>query len=119
MPGYIHDPNKWDDDTLFAVPPPPINRPHAPWRRDAKDTSRKAGQDALGNSGTQRRRIFDAVFLAGSGGLTNDEIGTKLGMPPQSVSARVNGLVADGHLYDSGQRRTTQWGRDAIVWCAQ
>jgi hypothetical protein len=119
MPGYIHDPNAWEEGTLFAVPKPPIERPHAPWRRDAKDTSRKAGQDALGRSGTQRRRIYDLVFLQGSRGMTNDEIGAKLQLPPQSVSARVNGLVADGHLYDSGQRRQTQWGRDAIVWCAQ
>ena len=119
MPGYIFDPNKWEEDTLFALPKPDLERPHAPWRRDAKDTSRKAGQDALGRSGTQRRKIYDAVFLAGSRGLTNDEIGAKLQLPPQSVSARVNGLVADGHLYDSGQRRLTQWNREAIGWCAQ
>lgn len=119
MPGYISGPNDWEENTLFAVPSAPIERPHAPWRRDAKDTSRRAGQDALGRSGTQRRKIYDLVFLEGSRGMTNDEIGTALKLPPQSVSARVNGLVADGHLYDSGQRRTTQWGRDAIVWCAQ
>ena len=119
MPGYINDPNRWEENTLFGQAQPSINRPHAPWRHDAKDTSRKAGQDALGRSGTQRRKIYDAVFLAGSRGMTSDEIGNKLGMPPQSVSARVNGLVADGHLVDSGQRRKSQWGRDAIVWVAR
>lgn len=119
MPGFINDPNHWEEDTLFALPKPPINRPHAPWRRDAKDTSRKAGQDALGRSGTQRRRIYDQVFLAGSQGMTADEIGDKLGLPPQSVSARINGLHSDGHLADSGLRRKTKWGHDAIVWVAQ
>ena len=73
----------------------------------------------MGRSGTQRRKIYDRVFLEGNRGMTNDEIGMALNLPPQSVSARVNGLVADGHLYDSGQRRQTQWGRDAIVWRAQ
>ena len=119
MPGQINDPNRWEENTLFGEWRPPIERPHAPWRHNAKDTSRKAGQDALGRSGTQRRKIYDAVFLEGSRGMTNDEIGNKLKLPPQSVSARVNGLVADGHLADSGQRRTTQWGRDAIVWVAR
>ena len=119
MPGYIHDPNNWEENTLFHVERPPLERPHAPWRHNAKETSRKAGQDALGRSGTQRRRIYDAVFLAGSQGLTADELGDKLGLPPQSVSARVNGLHADGHLADSGLRRKTKWGHDAIVWIAQ
>ena len=51
--------------------------------------------------------------------MTADEIGDKLGLPPQSVSARINGLHADGHLADSGLRRKTKWGHDAIVWIAQ
>jgi hypothetical protein len=119
MPGYISNQNEWEENTLFAVPRPPIERPHAPWRHNAKETSQKAGEAALGRSGSQRRRIYDEVFLAGSQGMTSDEIGDKLKLPPQSVSARVNGLHNDGHLVDSGQRRHTKWGIDAIVWVAK
>ena len=118
MPGHINDPNHWEEDTRCAVPKPPLDRPHAPWRRDAKDTSKKAGQDALGRAGSQRRAIYNEVFLAGSQGLTVDELRQRLNMPPTSVSARVTGLQQDGWLVDSGQRRPTRYGSDAIVWVA-
>lgn len=118
MPGHINDPNQWEENTLFAVPKPPLERPHAPWRANAKDTSRKAGEDALGRAGSQRRAIYNEVFLAGSQGLTVDELRERLNMPPTSVSARVTGLQQDGWLVDSGQRRPTRYGSDAIVWVA-
>ena len=118
MPGFINDPNHWDDDTLFAPSKPPLERAHAPWRANAKDTSKKAGQDALGRAGSQRRAIYNEVFLAGSQGLTVDELRQRLNMPPTSVSARVTGLQQDGWLVDSGQRRPTRYGSDAIVWVA-
>lgn len=77
-------------------------------------TSRQAGQDVLATSGAQRARIYRKINALN--GLTCDEICVSMAMPAQSVSARLNGLALDGWIYDSGRRRKTQWGKDAIVW---
>lgn len=49
-------------------------------------------------------------------GLTSDEIEADLERTHQSISARVNALKNAGWLVDSGQRRATRSGRQAIVW---
>jgi hypothetical protein len=114
MPGIIHGPNDWAEDTLFSAPRPPLERPHAPARRLGPDTSQKAAEAALGASGTQRRAIYE--LIVSHGGLTADEVSQLTGWPPQSVTARINGLLNDGWLVDSGQRRNTRWGREARVY---
>jgi hypothetical protein len=51
-------------------------------------------------------------------GMTADEISVLLELPAQSVSARINGLHRDAYIVDSGIRRKTRYGRNAIVWVA-
>ena len=66
--------------------------------------------------GSTRRAVYDHVASRGILGATDDEVETALGLAHQTASARRNGLVADGWLLDSGRRRPTRSGADAIVW---
>ena len=62
---------------------------------------------------------LEAVVLlsvAKSGGRTSDEVEVETGLPHQTVSARIRGLVQRGLLADSGARRPTRSGRGAAVW---
>ena len=98
-----------------------INTPTVAIRHDATDTSREAGEKAKLNSGKQRELIHFWVKWAGKSeakGMTADELSMLLELPAQSVSARINGLHKDGHIMDSGERRKTRYGRNAIVWVA-
>jgi hypothetical protein len=52
------------------------------------------------------------------GGLTDDELETRMGRTHQSVSATRNTLMRKGKVADSGLRRKTRSGNDAIVWVA-
>lgn len=49
-------------------------------------------------------------------GLTCDEIEKMMDGKHQTISARVNELRDKGWIKDSGQRRPTRSGRNAIVW---
>ena len=98
-----------------------INTPTVAIRHDATDTSREAGEKAKPNSGKQRELIHFWIKWAGKSeakGMTADELSMLLELPAQSVSARINGLHKDGHIMDSGERRRTRYGRNAIVWVA-
>lgn len=52
-------------------------------------------------------------------GLTADEIEVAARMHSNTVTARVRGLVLEGWVYDSGQKRPTRTGRNAVVWLAR
>lgn len=52
---------------------------------------------------------------AAGGGATTDELVARLG-PHESVSGRVTELANAGWIVDSGVKRRTRKGRDAIVW---
>lgn len=85
-------------------------------RKDAPETS-KAIVDKI-RTGTLQQVMLDAfrnkayVF----GGATDDEMERFLGRSHQSVSATRNTLVRKGYLVDSGHRRPTRSGNQAIVW---
>jgi hypothetical protein len=49
-------------------------------------------------------------------GLTTEEVEEALERKHQSISPRVNELRDTGWLVDSGERRKTSSGRNAIVW---
>jgi len=51
-----------------------------------------------------------------AGGLTDEEIEDKLVAKHQTVSACRNNLMKKKWVEDSGERRPTSSGRDAIVW---
>jgi hypothetical protein len=62
-----------------------------------------------------RERVWSFIRTRGSEGATCDEVEAALGLPHQSVSARVYDLEKQNVLVDSGQRRKTRSGRKARV----
>ena len=60
--------------------------------------------------------VFDRIRLAGWAGCTVDEIEVATGRTHQSVSARVNELVAKKLIEGSGTTRKTRAGRGARVY---
>lgn len=66
-----------------------------------------------------RRRVFEAVYLAGPLGMTCDEIEIVTERAHQSVSARVHELARAGLLVNAGKRRRTRAGRLAVVFVVQ
>lgn len=91
-----------------------VSRNLVAYRHDAPDTSVDAAIAAKPKSGKQRLAIYN--LLRDRQGLTADEISLLLDLPAQSVSARLNGLAHDQLILDSGDRRKTRYGRNAIVW---
>lgn len=79
------------------------------------DTSEAAGDSALPNAGTVRRRVYDAILGRPR---TDEEIERLLGLRHQTASARRRELVLLGLVEDSLRRRQTSSGRFATVWKA-
>lgn len=82
----------------------------------AHDTERAAASWIMPRSGTLRRLVLDAIAAAYFYGLTDDEMQVQLGMNPSTQRPRRVELSEDGWITDSGDRRTTRGGRQAIVW---
>lgn len=108
---------------LPGMPPLPDPQVHQAGMvgRAHPGTSRDAATLVAPRSGTQRWRIL-ALFVAlpEGEGLTADEVQAHSGMAPQSVNPRMLELRDDervgGWLVDSGRKRRTRLGGDAIVW---
>ena len=86
--------------------------------RKAPDTSIAAGARLLGRSGTKRRQIFDLIKSYPEG-LCDHDIEALTGWSHQTASSTRNSLMNDGLVYDSGIRRKTPAGNDAIAWKAK
>lgn len=97
-------------------PRPKVDRPVAPVGHAHPATATVAAAAARLRAGTRRKETYDAIHRAGARGMTDDELETLLGRSHQSVSATRNTLMADGLIADSGHRRRTKWGNQAIVW---
>lgn len=82
--------------------------------RDHPATSHYAAERILPKTGTQRSRVLEAIRR--QGGLTDEEIADRLGMNPSSVRPRRQELQKAGWVEDSGDRRPTASGAQAIVW---
>ena len=97
-----------------------LNHPSVAIARNAPDTSREAGEAAKPHAGKQRELVLFWIKIAPFNlkGLTADELSLQLDLPAQSISARINGLHRDAYIVDSGIRRKTRYGRNAIVWVA-
>lgn len=93
-----------------------IGRFSDPKASGAPSTQREAAVAMYPVSGTARRYVLDTIGAARSTGATDEEIEDELHMRHQSASARRNELVSDGWVEDSGRRRQTRSGRDAVVW---
>lgn len=83
---------------------------------DAAETQRIAAVLAYPGSGTQRRRVLEAIARAGERGLTDEELQDALGMNPSTERPRRVELVEGEWIIDSGRRRRTRSGRLAVVW---
>jgi len=86
-----------------------------PAPHNGTDTSIAAAIAAGPKVGTQKRLILDWVRERALGA-TEDEIEVHCRLLRSAVCARVNELVKEGFLRDSGQRRETRWHRPAVVW---
>ena len=77
----------------------------------------KTSQDALATIKpkikTKREQVYDLIKL---NALTNYEIADELDMPLSSVTARCRELQVLKLVEDSGTRRKTKYGKQAIVW---
>jgi hypothetical protein len=60
--------------------------------------------------------VLDLITDQKTHGATDDEIEHALGLRHQSASARRNGLMKLGLVVDSGLKRRTHSGRQAVVW---
>lgn len=78
-----------------------------------KETSQEAAWKNEPRSGTQRRRALEALARTP---MTDEALERHLRIPSSSARTRRAELVAGGWVMDSGQRRLTKCGNDAIVW---
>jgi len=62
---------------------------------------------------TKREQVYELLKL---NALSNYQIADELEMPLSSVCARCRELQLLGLIEDSGWRRTTPYGKTAIVW---
>ena len=76
-------------------------------------TSKKALASIKPKIKTKREQVYDLIKL---NALTNYEIADELEMPLSSVCARVRELQILNLVIDSGLKRKTKYGKDAIVW---
>lgn len=79
-----------------------------------QETSRSAALRAYPRTGSHRHRIWS--LMTSQDGMTADEVNEQTGISPNTINPTIRGLVLDGWLKDSGRRRPTRAGNDAIVW---
>jgi hypothetical protein len=84
--------------------------------RRAGDTERAAALAVMPRTGTQRRAVLEAIAAAGADGLTDHELADKTHLYLYSAAPRRNELLRGGWVRDSGHRRTTPLGSEAVVW---
>ena len=92
---------------------PAINREIVIIAREAKQTSVDAALKAKPKTGKKRQRVH--AYLLGRPA-TDEEIEIALNMSGNTVRPTRGTLVKDGHVIDSGVRRLTRAGNEAIVW---
>ena len=76
-------------------------------------TSKKALASVKPKIKTKREQVYDLIKL---NPLTNYQIADELEIPLSSVCGRVRELQILNLVEDSGLRRETKYGKQAIVW---
>jgi hypothetical protein len=105
--------------SLFSVetqerdrpPEKPVGLPHS-----GSDTSREAAERMVSAASAQAARVFHFIAERGKEGATDHEVQAELGMTGDSERPRRWSLHRAGLIRDSGQRRKSPAGRQAIVW---
>ena len=82
------------------------------------ETAQAMQGQVLPKSGSIKREVYDRIRSAGARGMTDDEAEQVTCRSHQTVSGMRNMLMNDGWVVDSGTRRKTRYGNDAIVWVA-
>lgn len=95
---------------------PGLDDGHAYLRKGAHDTEEAAAASVTLRSGTQRRRVLQAIVDAVPDGVTDEEGQDRTGLHPNSYTARRLELTEAGYVADTGDRRRTRTGHLAIVW---
>ena len=94
----------------------PLERNTVRVGKRSPETSQNAAERVLPRTGTKRKVVFDLIEARGTLGLCDHEIERLTGWRIPSVTAVRNGLMNDGWIMDSGERRKTPQGNGAIVW---
>ena len=92
---------------------PAINRDIVIIAREATHTSRQAALKVKPKTGKKRARVHSYLQQHPA---TDEQIETALNMSGNTVRPTRGTLVKDGHVIDSGLRRLTKAGNEAIVW---
>lgn len=82
------------------------------------ETSMAAARGAEKIAPTQRQLVHSVIALAGTRGLTDEEMQAATEMNPSTQRPRRVELVTAGVVVDSGRVRPTTSGRNATVWVA-
>ncbi len=80
------------------------------------ETSRAAADRIRSSAPNMRTAILRHLSERGQAGATDEELQTTLGLRVQTETPRRGELVKLGLVRDSGRRRPTISGRQAIVW---
>lgn len=80
------------------------------------DTSKAAAHAIKPSAGTLRAQVLAAIEGAGTHGYTDGELQTTLKMTGNTQRPRRRELEEANLIHDSGKRRKTVKGRDAVVW---
>lgn len=86
------------------------------YRRTDPITSATAATAVRLTSGSLRELVLDVLVAAGPHGRTDHELEARLHRGRDTLSKRRQELGLQGLVIDSGTKRRTPRGRDAVVW---
>ena len=104
-----------EQESLFDQPLSDPAAPAAAMHSNPRDTEAEAARLILPRSGTDRLTCLEA-FRAHPEGLTDEELAKACGLYLYTAAPRRVELTKGGWVVDSGIRRQTDRGRQAIVW---
>ncbi len=79
-------------------------------------TSREAAKLIEPELNALQVKVLNQIILTGATGATDAEMQIALGMNPSTQRPRRIELWRAGFLFDSGEQRKTESGRNAVVW---
>lgn len=82
----------------------------------SSDTSKDAARAMEPHLGRLEARVLYWIKAAYTRGATCDEVEGFSGLLHTTTSARIRRLAQIGRIVDSGERRKTRSGRNAVVW---
>ncbi len=96
-----------------TLPPRSPQRPHR-----SRGTSRAAYRDSLPRTKTKKRKVYDAIVIAGQHGQTRWELHRATGILYSSIPSITGSLIADGLVCEITATRPTANGGEAHVLVA-